>query len=115
MITFINQKLRINKFKLIKELEEYPIFNTKIISEITKKNKNYAKLILHRLKKQGIIRSFKKDTYTLYNDDLLIASNIVWPCYLSCWTAIRYYNLTEQLPNTIFVITTKSQNKNSVK
>ena len=95
MITLTNQKFRINRIKLIKELEKYPLFNTKIIKDIIKKDRKYAKLVLYRLKKDGLIIKIEKNAYTLYNDSVLIAGNLVWPCYLSCWTAIRYYNLTD--------------------
>jgi len=114
MITLTNQKFRINRIKLIKELEKYPLFNTKIIKDIIKKDRKYAKLVLYRLKKDGLIIKIEKNAYTLYNDSVLIAGNLVWPCYLSCWTAIRYYNLTEQLPTTLFVVTPRSRNRNLI-
>jgi predicted transcriptional regulator of viral defense system len=49
--------------------------------------------------------------YTLHNDPLIIASRIIWPSYISLWTALRYHNLTEQTPQLISVVTTRSKQK----
>lgn len=40
-------------------------------------------------------------------NELLIASRLAEPCYLSYWTALRYYELTEQISRTVYVVTTK--------
>lgn len=102
------------KIKLIKELEKYPVFNLKILKEIINKNKDYAKLVLFRLKKDKLIKEIEKNKYTTQNDPFIIASNIIWPSYISCWSALRYYNLTEQLPETFSVITPKTRKKRKI-
>jgi predicted transcriptional regulator of viral defense system len=99
------------KIYLLKELEKYPVFNLKIVKEIIRKNSNYAKLVLHRLKKDELIFEIEKNRYTTKKDSVLIASNIIWPSYISCWSALRYHNLTEQLPQVISVITTRTRRK----
>lgn len=99
------------KITLLKELEKYPIFNVKIISELIKKRKTYAKLIIFRLKKEGLIFEIERNKYTVYKDPILIASQITWPSYISIWTALKFYNMTEQLPQTIFVITTRHRRR----
>ena len=99
------------KIELIKELTGFPLLNLKKLSEIIGKNRNYAKLVAYRLKKEKLIFEIEKNKYTSQKDPLIIASHIIWPSYISCWTAIRYYNLTEQLPQTLFVITTREKKK----
>lgn len=99
------------KIKLIRELEEYPVFDLKTVQTIIKKSRNYTKLVLSRLKKEGLIFKILKNKYTTCKEAFVVASNITWPCYLSFWTALRYYNLTEQLPTAIFVITTRAGKK----
>jgi len=100
------------KIELLKKLAEYVTFSNKTVREITKKDSDYAKLLIYRLKKEGLIFAIEKNKYTLHKDAFIIASKIVWPSYLSCWTALRYYNLTEQLPQDIFVITTRARKRN---
>jgi predicted transcriptional regulator of viral defense system len=102
------------KISLLKEVENYPIFNNKIIRELTKKGNNYAKLLIHRLKKEGLISEIEKNKYTVHEDPLIIASHIIWPSYLSCWTSLRYFNLTEQLPRNVFVITTRAKKEKEI-
>ena len=101
----------LNRIKLLKQLEKYPVFTTNIVSGITNKEKPYSRLIIFRLKKAGLIYELERDRYTLHYDPLLVASHILWPCYISSWAAIRYYNLTEQLPTIIEVITTRPKEK----
>jgi len=97
--------------KIIKELEKYPVFSLKIVKEIIKKDNNYTKLVMYRLKKEGFIFEIEKNKYTINRDTMTIASNIIWPSYISCWSALQYHNLTEQLPQIIDVITTRSRKK----
>jgi len=99
------------KLILLNELKKYPVFNTKIVSELTKKQRAYSKLIIFRLKKEGLIFEIERDKYSVYNDPLTVASRIAWPSYISLWSAFRFYNMTEQLPQTIFVITTRSRRR----
>jgi predicted transcriptional regulator of viral defense system len=92
---------------LLKELQNYPVFGVREISNICGADKNYAKLVLYRLKKTGAIFPLERDKYTVHTDPLVVASRLVWPSYISSWGAIRHYNLTEQLPNYIEVVTTR--------
>ncbi len=99
---------------LIKELQKYPIFNLKIIRDILKKNGNYTKIVVYRLKKNGLIFEVEKDKYSVNENALIAASFITWPSYVSGWAGLRFYNLTEQLPQTINVITTRQRKNKKV-
>lgn len=39
-------------------------------------------------------------------DLLALSCRLVWPSYVSLWSALNYYKLTEQAPKEIFLITT---------
>src|SRR3990167_8058518 len=39
--------------------------------------------------------------------EFIIASNLITPSYISYWSALNYYGLTEQVSKTIFIATTK--------
>lgn len=99
------------KIQLIGELSKYPVFRLKTVKEIINKNKEYTKLVIYRLKKDRLIFEIERGKYTIQKDPFIIASNIIWPSYISCWSALRYYNLTEQLPETFLVISTKARKK----
>lgn len=102
------------RLRLLKELEKHPVFNLKTVKEIIGKDSNYTKLVVYRLKKDEHVFEIEKNKYTTKKDPILIASNIIWPCYISCWSALRYYSLTEQLPQNIYVITTRTRKKRQI-
>ncbi len=99
---------------LLKALSRYPVFTSKNVVSISGKNRQYAYLIVHRLKKNGKIQEIEKGKYTCDSDPLLVASWVTWPSYISSWAALNYYHLTEQLPFTIHVVTTRKRKAKTV-
>jgi len=47
------------------------------------------------------------DSFILHN--FVIASHLVDPYYIGYWSALNYHGLTEQIPRTTFIATTKSK------
>jgi len=97
--------------KLIKKLESYPLFTLNDLSKLVHKNPAYLKVLVQRLKGRNLIHKVERGKYTLHKDPLIFATNIVSPSYLSLWTALRFHNLTEQLPRDIFLCTSKYKRK----
>ncbi len=100
--------------QILKKLEEYPAFNIDTFANIIDNDKTYAKMHLNRLKNRGIVKQIQRNVYTVQEDPLIIASRIIWPSYISLWAAFRYHNLTEQIPNKISVITTRSKSRENI-
>ncbi|RLF37373.1 MAG: hypothetical protein DRM99_00495 [Thermoplasmata archaeon] len=100
--------------QLIKKLQEYPTFNIDTFANVINNDKIYAKMHLNRLKNRGIVKQIQRNVYTVQEDPLIIASRIIWPSYISLWAAFRYHNLTEQIPNKISVITTRSKSRENI-
>jgi len=94
-----------------KALGDYPVFTVRDLASLLNKKRGYAYLQAYRWKKRKLIYEIEKGKYTLEEDPFLVSSWIVWPSYISGWAALRYYHLTEQLPFTIQVITTRRRNK----
>jgi predicted transcriptional regulator of viral defense system len=97
--------------RLIAALKRYPVFTVRDITNILDKPREYAYLVAYRLKKAGVITEIEKGKYTFEDDPFVVASWIVWPSYISGWAALNFYKLTEQLPFTIHVITTKKRKR----
>ncbi len=91
--------------ELLKKLEGYATFNFTTFRKLANSSHAYARVYIHRLKKAGYLYELQKGTYTIHKDPIIIASRIIWPSYISLWSAIRYHNLTEQLPHDIWVVT----------
>lgn len=97
--------------KLLEQLQKYPLFNLTTIARKINVKGNYLKLLVHRLIQRKEILTIEKNKYTLCKDPWIVASHIVWPSYITGWAALRHHNLTEQLPNTIEVITSSKRKK----
>lgn len=102
------------KIGFLRELEKSPVFGNKKLREITGKDAAYTKLLAYRWKREGLIKEVERDKFTVHEDPLLVASNLTWPSYVSCWAALRYHHMTEQLPTTIHVVTTRSRKRREI-
>ena len=76
-----------------------------------------AKVTVERLVKKKWVVRIVKGKYLLvplsagvkgeYTEHEFIIASLFEPCYIAYWTALNYYGFTEQVPNKIFVATTK--------
>lgn len=96
------------KAALLKEFEKHAVIDRRKVEGIVGSGA-YASLLLHRLKKSGQIFEIERNRYTVHKDAFLVASRISWPSYISVWSALRYHNLTEQIPQAIWVVTTNKR------
>jgi len=95
--------------KLLDTLRKYPLFTLNDFVKITRKSPEYCRTYLYRLKKQGLIFQIERGKYTLYDDPIVFSCFIVQPCYFSHWSALRYYNLTDQLPIVVTLSSSRSR------
>ena len=100
--------------RVLRELEKHPVFDMNIFRGVAEVKGSYAKLYLHRLAKSGMIFKIERNRYTTHKNPFLIASRISWPSYISLWSALRFHNLTEQIPHTISVVTTKKRRQAAI-
>lgn len=94
---------------LLKKLERYPLFTENDVSKLINKSPDYVKTYLYRLHKKGIITRIEKGKYTLHSDPLIFSSYIAIPSYFSLWTALRFYNMTQQQPIDLFLMSAKKR------
>ena len=96
-----------NSIKLLEQLKEKAVFNISDIERITSSNGKYAKVILSRLKKRNLIKHLSKNLYTTNENIYLISSNLVYPSYISFWSASAFLGYTEQILKNIQIATTR--------
>jgi len=94
---------QIEKIELLKDLGNYPLFTFNDFVRIMGVSIEYARTMLYRMKKEGLVFYIERGKYTIHDDPLIFASYISVPSYISFWTALRFYNLTEQLPIEIML------------
>lgn len=92
----------------IKELQK-PVFTSNELQKLTGFDKTYLKVYLFRLKQRQLIREVEKGKYALSLHPFIIASNVIFPSYISFLSAYFYYDLTTQIPKTVQVISPRSK------
>ncbi len=98
--------------ELIKTIEgsKNSVFSIEDIVKISGKDEYYVKVLLNRLVKRKLLARIEKNKYSLPDQNpLTVASSIVIPSYVSFISAYSYYNLTTQIPSTIFIVSLKQR------
>jgi len=81
-------------------------------------NRTHANLMLSRLYKKGWLQRLRRGVYRpvpissktaepIPEDPFAIATALFAPCYISGWSAAEHWDLTEQISNTVVVITSR--------
>jgi len=98
------------------------VFTTKDARNLVSINPENLNKILHDLVVKGWLRRIEKGKYMLIplsidseepysENNYLIASKLIDPYYIGFWSALHFYAYTEQLLNTIFVVSTRRKNE----
>lgn len=115
----VRQPLSTTESSLLSQMAEMGknIFTLKDITEFDIPYRN-AKLIASRLIRKGWLTPLSRGTYLIvpleagvegrYSEhEFVIASHLIEPYYIGYWSALQYHGLTEQVPVTVFVVTTR--------
>ena len=90
--------------ELINKLKEYPVADRNLITKLFGYDKKYSSLVLQRLEKRRILTKISKGKYTAIDNIYKIATHIYFPSYISLLTASMLKNATEQIINTVQVM-----------
>ncbi len=85
----------------------FVLFTVNNVCQILSISKTKAYNLIKALKKKGVIKKWGEHFSFSDADDFVIGSLIHFPSYLSLWSALQYYGLSDQMPKKIFLITTK--------
>jgi predicted transcriptional regulator of viral defense system len=120
--TIVTRKISLgpNETRLLFELEKAgrTIFTFNDAVRTLGSSKTAAKLVISRLKAKGRIVAAQKARYVLAparsgiegqwsEHPFLIVPHIIDEYYVGFWTAMNHWGMTEQIPITVFVATTK--------
>jgi len=94
-------------------------FNIQTFSTLFRIPSLKSSQIFKRLEEKGYIKEVENSKYLLLgfegsnvlSQPFFIATKILIPSYISFWSALNFYGLTEQVPRTIFVASTKKKNE----
>lgn len=92
------------------ENAELGVFGITDVARIIAKDRAYASLFIKRLVDRELIVRLEKSKYALTGvDDSVVASNLVFPSYISFLSGLAYHKRTTQLPREIQVAASKSK------
>ncbi len=86
-----------------------PVFTFNDAVKMLQVKREYARLFLHRAVKDNLLGRAERGVYYLKDrsNEYEVASHILYPSYVSMISALQYYGLTTQIPNTVYVVSTK--------
>jgi predicted transcriptional regulator of viral defense system len=109
-----------NELRLLFTLEKdnKSVFSTDDAKRILKTSEASVWNVLYRLKKKGRVEEIERGKYLLVparagyepswsEVSLLLVPHLINVYYVGFWTALNYWGMTEQVPRTMFIATTK--------
>lgn len=101
------------------------IFNVKDVSRVLEKSYTASRNIISSLKAKRWIERIEAGKYLIlplsagvkpeYTEhEFIIGSKLVEPYYIAYWSALNYYHMTEQIPFSVFVATTKRKSNRKI-
>ncbi len=97
------------KFLSVLRNSRRAVFEFPDLVKILNKSEGYTKVFINRLVKKGLLFRLEKGKYFIESNPFLVASNVVFPSYISFLSALSYHKLTTQIPNTYFVVSLKQR------
>jgi predicted transcriptional regulator of viral defense system len=94
-------------------------FSSHTIEDLFDLDKFQTTRLLHRMERDGLITAVERGKYLLLgltpekvlSNPLYIGASMISPAYISFWSALHFHGLTEQVPLTIFVATTRRKSQ----
>ncbi len=97
--------MKTDEFNSFLQRNNIEVFTLAEASRIISKPAHYTALFL---KRDRLVRRALRGLYYIYGaDEYAIASRILPDSYVSLVSALRFYNITEQIPNTIYVVSSR--------
>src|SRR3989338_3017102 len=90
-----------------KDTTSQPIIDIPFIKKMLGVDEHYASLVISRLRNKGMLKKITRNKYTGIESIHVLATQLYVPSYLSFWSASQYYGYTEQILNTLQVVTTR--------
>ena len=94
-------------------------FDSRTIADLLRLDKFQTTRLLQRMKREGLVAGVERGKYLLlgltpekvFSNPLYIGANLHSPSYISYWSALHFHGLTEQVPRTVSVATTRRKSQ----
>ncbi|MCD4746420.1 MAG: hypothetical protein K8R58_08980, partial [Bacteroidales bacterium] len=110
------QQLNYNKILKTIDNSGLDIFTNQDISKIFRLKNNEIQNFIETLEKQKVIIRIEKGKYVRHNfkDEFVIGSFLTPDATIAYWSALNLHGLTNQIPNTVFVQSTKKKQDKTI-
>lgn len=97
--------------------QELIYFSSRTLADLLARDLSQVHPLVRQLVRAGLVAEIENGKYLLLgfepervlSNPLFIACHLVTPGYVSYWSALHTYGLTEQVPLTVYVATTKKK------
>jgi predicted transcriptional regulator of viral defense system len=94
-------------------------FQSRIVADLFDLDKFQTSHLLQRMERDGLVARIEHGKFLLlglspekvFANPLYIGCNLHSPSYVSFWSALHFYGLTEQVPLTVFLATTRRKSE----
>jgi predicted transcriptional regulator of viral defense system len=104
---------------IARQLQQADLFSItpRLVADLFGVDRAQSYAWLDQLQGRGLVAAVEKGKYLLLgleperilSNPLFIATQLVTPAYVSFWSALHYHGLTEQVPRTVLVATTRKK------
>jgi len=118
-VDFCNMNQKASPISIIRRLHELELFfvTTRILADLFELPMARVYQMVTQLEALGLLAEVENGKYLVLGfqpervlaNPLFIAGQLVTPGYVSFWSALHFYGFTEQVPQTVFVATTKKK------
>lgn len=117
MAQFYTKSISGMELRLLQTIKESgkEVFTTKEIKE-NWRLKGWPNILIN-LKRKGLITQLERGKYIFPDteaDSFLIGTRLITPAAIGYWSALNYYELTEQIPNIVFVQSTSRKKSREI-
>ncbi len=97
--------------------QELLVFESRTLSDLLSLDRVRTARLLGRMARQGLVARLERGKYVVLglaservlSNPLFIAGHLATPAYVSFWSALHFYGLTEQVPRRVFVAVTRQK------
>ena len=90
-------------------------FNSRTVADLFDLDKFQTSNLLRRMEQAGLVARIERGNYVLLgmtpekvmSNPLYIGCSLAAPCYITGWSALHFYGLTEQAPRKVFIATSR--------
>ena len=105
------EKLNLYKIKEMALRRKRAVYSVQQLANLIGKPKTIAKVYLSRLVEKGLAKRILRGKITFVDDDHVVASQLLEPCYISLMSALLFHELINQVPKQVECVSPRNSRR----